>query len=302
MAADNNRTIPDHNKVDALLELSRKTHWSDALQNVFGDSEFVKYVTSEQRTAIVDVLPLQPDQNILEIGPGYGQMTGSIARRVATVDAIEADAAQAEFCRIRMSQDGLNNVRVTAGGEEALLPYPDQAFDGVMMNLVFEWCAVRSTRPHPEVQQTYLAEIARVLKPGGFLFLSTKNRFALRLLTGGHDEHMAEKRFGSALPRAIGKMLMGGERSRGYLHSFGALKAMIERQGLMVETAYWALPDMRWPTHFLPFQSAAVKAAQRNPALRFGSPKIHWLTKRLPAGWVKYFAPGLVFLARKQQP
>jgi SAM-dependent methyltransferase len=226
-------------------------------------------------------------------------MTGAIAKRTATVDVIEADTAQARFCRVRLDQDGVDNVRVVAGGAQGGLPYADGVFDGVVMNLVFEWCALRSSLPHEQVQLAYLAEIARVLKPGGFLFLSTKNRFALRLLTGGRDEHMADKRFGSALPRAIGSALMGGARPHGYLYSFNALHSRIEGAGFRIDTPYWAVPDMRWPTRYIPLDAASVRAARRDPSLRFGTPRIHRLMKVLPASWIKHFTPGLVFLARR---
>jgi len=261
---------------------------------------FVEYLTNRERLSVLDILPLEKGQNILEIGPGYGQMTGAIAQRVASVDVIEADTAQARFCRVRLDQEGLDNVRVTAGGSEAGLPYADGAFDGVVMNLVFEWCAVRSKLPHEQVQLAYLAEIARVLKPGGFLYLSTKNRYALRLLVGGRDEHMAYRRFGSALPRAIGKALMGRERPHGYLYSFKALRSRIADAGFRIETPYWAVPDMRWPTRYVPLDDAQVGKAQKNAALSFGSRRISWLTRKMPASWVKHFAPGLVFLVRKQ--
>jgi SAM-dependent methyltransferase len=233
---------------ERLLDRAREIGWKAALDSVFDDKLFIKYITSDERLAVLDVLPLEEGQNVLEIGPGYGQMTGAIARRAATVDVIEADTTQARFCRIRFDQDGMENIRIVAGASEGDLPYADGAFDGVVMNLVFEWCALRSTLPHKTVQSAYLAEIARVLRPGGFLFLSTKNRFALRLLTGGRDEHMAKMRFGSALPRAVGRALMGGARPHGYLHSFRAQHSLIENAGFRVDTPNWAVPDIRWPT------------------------------------------------------
>lgn len=249
--------------------------------------------------SILDEIPFDKSQNILEIGPGYGQMTGAIAGKVAMLDAIEVDPAQARFCRIRLDQEGVDNVRIFAGGSEAVLPYVDRCFDGVVMNLVLEWCAVLSSAPHVQVQRAYLAEIARVLRPGGFLFLSTKNRFAMRLLMGGRDEHMANKRFGSALPRAIGRLIMGHHRPRGYLHSFNALRRMIREAGFSVQAAYWAIPEMRWPTRLVPLDNASVRAAQKDPSLRLGGRHMHRLMKFLPASWVKYVTPGLTFLARK---
>ncbi len=282
-----------------FLNLSLENGWINAVDTEFGNKVFRKYIASKDRLTTLDVIPFESGQNILEIGPGYGQMTGAIARKVATLDIIEADAVQARFCRIRMDQEGVGNVRVIAGGADAELPYADRSFDGVVMNLVLEWCGVRSQLPHEQVQSAYLAEIARVLRPGGFLFLSTKNRFSLRLLAGGRDEHMANNRFGSALPRVIGNALMSGERPRGYLHSFSALHRKIEDMGFRIETPYWAVPDMRWPTRYIPFEKAAVREAQRDSTLRLGGRRLHHLIKMLPATWVKHVAPGLVFLARR---
>lgn len=284
----------------ALLALCEEKGWQEAVTAAFPEPGFRAYIMDPERLALLEVLPLAAHQHILEIGPGYGQMTAAIAARVASVDAIEADTAQARFCRIRMDQQGIGNVRITAGGTQARLPYADQSFDGVVMNLVFEWCAIRAERSHEEVQRAYLAEIARVLKPGGFLYLSTKNRFALRLLAGGRDEHMAGKRFGSALPRALGKAVMAGERPEGHLYSHGGLRRRIEQAGFRIETPYWAVPEMRWPTRFVPLDDAgAVGAAQRDRALDLGGRRLSGVMRRLPAGWVKQVTPGLVFVARR---
>ena len=54
------------------------------------------------------------------------------------------------------------------------------------------------------------------------------------------------------------------------------------------------------PTRYVPLDDAQVGKAQKNAALSFGSRRISWLTRKMPASWVKHFAPGLVFLVRKQ--
>jgi len=198
-----------------LLDVARKKNWRQALKEVYGDGAFVDYVVNESRLSLIPVLPLDPSLSILEIGPGFGQMTVELSKRVATLDAIEADLGQARFCKIRAKQEGCHNVQIVAAGEAGILPFGDCSFDGVVMNLVLEWCGIRETdHTHEDVQKQYLSEIERVLVPGGFFFVSTKNRYSLRLLTGGRDEHMSNLPFGSALPRWIGHLLTSGRRPR----------------------------------------------------------------------------------------
>ena len=143
---------------------------------------------------------------ILEIGPGLGQFTAALARRSRHVHALEVVPEQAEFALIRARQEGARNVSVAIGGDDCRLPYRNDVFDGIVLNLVFEWCGSRNdSESHAKAQTRLLQEMARVLRPGGFLYLATKNRFALRLLLGGTDEHMSNMRFGSALPRRLGR-------------------------------------------------------------------------------------------------
>jgi SAM-dependent methyltransferase len=275
--------------------------WRAALESDAETRELVSYVSDSDRLVVVDLLPLQRGQRILEIGPGYGQMTVALARQVSTVDCIEISVGQARFCATRCQQEGADNVRVVAGGHDSHLPYADGSFDGVVMNLVFEWCGMRADGlTHEQVQRRYLSEIARVLKPGGFLYLSTKNRYALRLITGGRDEHMAQLRFGSALPRAIGRLFHGRGRQAGYLHSYGGLQAMLRRAGFQKITGYWATPDMRWPTQFIELDPRALASARAGDSFAAASRSIvARMTRRLPLPMLRRMTPGLTFIAVK---
>jgi SAM-dependent methyltransferase len=137
-----------------LLDVARRKNWRQALKEVYSDEAFVDYVVNESRLSLIPVLPLDPSLSILEIGPGFGQMTVELSKRVATLDAIEADLRQARFCKIRAKQEGCRNVRIVAAGESGILPFGDCTFDGVVMNLVLEWCGIRETdQTHEDVQK-----------------------------------------------------------------------------------------------------------------------------------------------------
>ena len=126
--------------------------------------------------------------------------------------------------KIRCEQNSLENVNFACGGDDCRIPYPNDTYDIVILNLVLEWCANGAAELSAEHgQHRMLSEICRVLKPRGIVQLNTKNRFSYRLIIGGRDEHCHGMRFGSALPRWLLRRLLR-KAPLGHLHSYGALR------------------------------------------------------------------------------
>lgn len=166
-----------------VIAKARDRDWREAVHEVYGDGEKARYITDEARTQFLSLVPLNEDTDALEIGCSMGQHTAALARRVRRLHALEVVPEQAEFTQERCRQEGVSNLAVAAGGDDCRLPYLASSFDSVILNLVFEWCGSRiPDEDAASAQQRLLAEACRVLRPGGTLFLSTKNRFALRLL------------------------------------------------------------------------------------------------------------------------
>ncbi len=97
--------------------------------------------------------------NILEIGVGTGE-NFPFYRAATHVFGIEPDVERAAEAR-REAQEAAVPITVDVAPAEAL-PYADHRFDHVVSSLVF--CSVAD-------QRLALAEIARVLKPGGTLHM-----------------------------------------------------------------------------------------------------------------------------------
>ena len=295
-------------ELEHLNRLASESDWGTALRAVYGDkANEIRYVTDIARGSFISLLPVGPETDILEIGPGLGQFTAQLARQARSVWAIEVVAGQAEFAAARCRQQGLTNVEMAVGGDDCRLPYGDGAFDLVVLNLVFEWCASRCVdETQIDVQRRLLSEIYRVLRPGGSLYLTTKNRFALRYLIGKPDEHFYDLRFGSALPRWLGRVLLrltGHARPMGLLHSHNALKLMLLDAGFHSATSFWATPEMRYPAHYVCTDAACVREARRKPGFIQGEGRsTRTLMRLIPASLVKQFTPGLAFLAMKGQP
>ena len=97
--------------------------------------------------------------NVLEVGPGPGLTTDVLRRRVPRLTAVEVDPALADALRQRLVG---TNVEVVEG-DGAALPFEDRRFSGATCFTMLHHV------PSPELQDRLLAEIRRVLRPGGLL-------------------------------------------------------------------------------------------------------------------------------------
>jgi ubiquinone/menaquinone biosynthesis C-methylase UbiE len=106
-------------------------------------------------------LRLTPTDHVLEIGPGPGYFSPTIARKLQQGHLVLFDIQpeMLEKASSRLKAAGLDNSETRQGSAE-LLPFPDGSFDTVFL------VAVLGEVPNPPQA---MIEAARVLKPGGRL-------------------------------------------------------------------------------------------------------------------------------------
>jgi SAM-dependent methyltransferase len=101
-------------------------------------------------------LPVRPD--VVEVGPGTGQATGSLLDRGARVTAVELGSHLAD--RLRQNFPSRSDLEVIVSSFEAV-DLPSHSFDAVVSATAFHWVAA------PEnVEKPY-----ELLRPGGWLAL-----------------------------------------------------------------------------------------------------------------------------------
>lgn len=115
--------------------------------------------------SVLDRVGIQPGERVLELGPGPGTFTLYAAQRVGPAGRIIAVDIQPEMiARLerRMLQAGLTNVETRVASAYDL-PLEDESVDRAFLITVL-----------PEVpdQGRALAELRRVLKPGGLLSIT----------------------------------------------------------------------------------------------------------------------------------
>lgn len=283
--------------LNKLIEASERIGWERALREI---DQSARYTLDDNRAQYVDLMELEA-ANVLEVGSSKGQHTTVIAQRSKSVHALDVISGQARFAHLRCMQRGIANVSFAVGGDDCRLPYLSDSFDVLIANYVFEWCACRNEAEKFETgQQRLLLEAGRVLKPGGTLFLSTKNRFAAGLLLGRVDDHV-DMRFGNALPRWLMMWHLrrqGLTRPEGMLHSYSKLKSMISQAGFDRVDSYWAIPDGRFPETYVKFGPDLKKRVREAIKARNIDSKLTRHLLKLPASLIPGVVPSLVFIAR----
>jgi SAM-dependent methyltransferase len=119
-----------------------------------GDPEFAR----ELAARAVESLPIRAGDRVLDVGAGPGHYTIAMHALGATVAAVELSAAE-------LRRDG----RPPAGalvGDGRRVPFADATFDAVLCSNMLE---------HTPDPLAVLDEIARVLRPGGWAYVSWTN-------------------------------------------------------------------------------------------------------------------------------
>lgn len=118
---------------------------------------------------VLDGVALGPD--VLELGPGPGLTTAALRQRCTRLTAIEVEPAAARALAARLPEV------VVVPGDATRMPFQGASFSTVVCLTMLHHV------PSPEAQDRLLAEVARVLRPGGqFVGLDSRTSARFRLI------------------------------------------------------------------------------------------------------------------------
>lgn len=137
---------------------------------------------NEVERRLLDMLPREGVDDLLDIGTGTGRMLELFAARVGRAVGIDMSREMLAMARANLDKAGLRNCLVRQG-DMYQLPLPDQSFDAVIFHQVLHYA---------DEPVEAIAEAARVLKPGGRLLVVD---FAPHDLENLRSEH-AHRRLG----------------------------------------------------------------------------------------------------------
>ena len=135
---------------------------------------FVSFVTLGQEQAfrrmMVRLARLQLGESVLEVGCGTGSLSMAARRRVGArgrVCGIDPSTQMIARARHKAARSGLDIEYQVAAIEK--LPFPDHTFDVVLSSLMMHHLP-------DDLKRKGLAEVARVLKPGGRMLVADVSR------------------------------------------------------------------------------------------------------------------------------
>jgi SAM-dependent methyltransferase len=135
---------------------------------------------------------IAPGDTVVDVGCGVGRLTRVIAGQAHRAYAIDVSAEM--LAQAREHNAALENVEWMHGDGTSLRGIPDMVADAVVSHVVFQHI------PDPQVTYGYVAEMGRVLKPGGWAAFQVSNDPAI---------HRGTQSIGEKLKAAVGRAPRG---------------------------------------------------------------------------------------------
>ena len=181
--ADRNGEVAEERRYLALLEEDRATWWQSENFDKWKShyvSEYPRgqFILRTLRRYLPEFDPRRA--RVLDVGCGDAGVLVAFAEAGAEATGIEPYERSVERGRVRAEEHGVR-VELRTGVAESL-PFPDGSFDLVVLDNVLE---------HVQDRDRTLAEIRRVLRPDGILYLVTPKPFALYSLWSDPHYSMA---------------------------------------------------------------------------------------------------------------
>jgi SAM-dependent methyltransferase len=191
---------------------------SDRVEHYVGDPA----TAASELDSVLSRLGADPRHGVcVEVGCGFGRMTGVLAQRFDRVIAVDVSPKMLDLARDAVRAANVD-FRLVSGAR--LDSVEDEAADVLLCYLVLQHL------PRRKVVASYLAEFARVLAPGGQAFVQ------LPVLTGGWRGRVFRRARGLLVPAtaAVRGQLTRRRAYRGFRLTEAELERALAAAGLRV--------------------------------------------------------------------
>jgi ubiquinone/menaquinone biosynthesis C-methylase UbiE len=148
--------------------------WDEMREGFFSDAA---------RQKAISVAKVRPGRMAADIGAGSGYVTQGLVQQGLSVIAVDQSQAMLDAMRNKLSH--LDNIDYRVGQAESL-PIADQDVDYVFANMYLH---------HVESPSNAIAEMVRILKPGGRVVITDMDEHTFEFLrTEQHDRWLGFKR------------------------------------------------------------------------------------------------------------
>jgi len=171
---------------DALLQIVMSRKESDDFTDVIlTDNRWpVLYHLSDERKNIIDVMRIDQNDSLLEIGAGCGALSGGLADRAAKVTCVELSKKRSLINAYRNSE--YSNIIIKVGNFRDI-SFTD-SYDVITLIGVLEY-AGNYMDGGAAAYPALLQSAYELLNPGGRLYVAIENKYGLKYFAGCVEDH-----------------------------------------------------------------------------------------------------------------
>lgn len=146
----------------------------------------ILYHLSHIRGNIVEWLPIDKSDDVLEIGAGCGAITGVLAKKAGSVDCIEL-SNQRSLINAHRNSD-LDNINILVGNFQDIEKKLEKKYAYITLIGVLEYAQsyIQGENPY----HVFLNMLKKHLLPGGKVVVAIENKFGLKYWAGCKEDHL----------------------------------------------------------------------------------------------------------------
>lgn len=221
---------------DELLEIVKKYREEVFSEIIFEKKSWpVLYHLSHFRKNLVEWIPINKNDTVLEIGSGCGAVTGCLADKAKQVTCIELSQKRSLINAYR--NQNRDNVEILVGNFEDIEKNIEQTYDYITLIGVFEYGALYISGELP--YEGFLHKIKKHLKPGGKLVIAIENKLGMKYWAGCREDHNG----------LLFESIEGYTKTKG-IRTFTRLELeqLLYKTGFQNASFYYPYPDYKLPT------------------------------------------------------
>lgn len=146
----------------------------------------ILYHLSTQRENIVEWIPMDQTEKVLEIGSGCGAITGMLSRKAGSVTCVDLSKKRSKINAYRHSE--CENVTIHVGNFQDIEPQLDRDYDLICLIGVFEYGIGYIGGDAPF--ESFLKIIKAHVKPQGRIVIAIENRLGMKYFAGCMEDHL----------------------------------------------------------------------------------------------------------------
>ena len=221
---------------DELLEIVRNYAGIEYQRIIEEKAQWpILYHLSSQRENIVDWIPMEGTEKVLEVGSGCGAVTGALARKSGEVVCVDLSKKRSMINAYRNSECG--NVTIHVGNFKDIEPVLSEDFDYIFLVGVLEYGQSYMGREKPF--EKFLRLLMRHLKKGGRVVIAIENKYGMKYFAGCREDHLGS--YFSGIENYAGG---GGVRT----FSRKGLEKLFAACGIEEYQFYYPYPDYKFMT------------------------------------------------------